>query len=74
MYTNKTNSEDITSKTHHSYHGKKCVCVCYLYDSVLGFSETLQRGKKVNVGALDELLLCFTKLLLSLSTLEESLS
>lgn len=43
--------------------------VCYLYDFVLLLSETPQRGEKMDVGALDEFLLCITKLLLSLSKL-----
>lgn len=51
-----------------------CVCVCYLYGSVFPLSETPQRGEKVDVSALDKLLLCLAKLLLSLSKPEQSRS
>lgn len=51
-----------------------CICVCYLYGSVFPLSETPQRGEKVDVSALDKLLLCLAKLLLSLSKPEQSRS
>lgn len=46
--------------------------VCHLYSFVLPLREPPQRVEKVDVGALDELLLCLAELLLSLSTSEQS--
>lgn len=52
-----------------------CVCVCVnLYGSVLCLCESPQRGEEEDVSTLDKLSLCFTKLLLSLSTSEQGLS
>lgn len=45
--------------------------VCHLYSFVLPLREAPQRVEKVDAGALDELLLCLTELLLSLSASEQ---
>lgn len=45
--------------------------VCHLYSFVLPLREAPQRVEKVDAGALDELLLCLAKLLLSLSASEQ---
>lgn len=50
------------------------MCVWYLYGHVLPLSETSQRDEKVDVRALDKLLLCLAELLLSFSTPEQSQS